>query len=229
MTSANKKIVHTVFDATAETFPQNIAIQYGDKQISYADLRRLSDETAALLKQAGVGRNTIVGILVPSGIAYVTAILGVMKAGGIFLPVDLSLPDKRLAYILEKTIPRVIIATDPFTPAETRLASVGFDTESIPVVIMGTDLRPGLVRDADAKARVPATAPTAKPATPDPDDSCYIMYTSGSTGGPKGVMVTHRNVVRLVKNTEFVPCGRGYFQGLENQKEITCKKKDQQY
>ncbi|MBM4314096.1 MAG: amino acid adenylation domain-containing protein, partial [Deltaproteobacteria bacterium] len=114
MVEVNRKIVHTVFEATAERFPGRTAVRHGGRSISYADLSRVSDGIAALLRQAGVKRDVICGVPIESGIAYVAAIIGVMKAGGVFVPIDLSFPEKRIAYMLHITPPAVIIADAAF-------------------------------------------------------------------------------------------------------------------
>ncbi len=114
MATVNKKIVHKVFEETAERFPGRIAIRQAGREISYSDLSRVSDDIAKLLKQVGVKRDVIVGVLLESSITYVAAIIGVMKAGGVFLPLDMSFPEKRLEYILNKTVPQVLISEKTF-------------------------------------------------------------------------------------------------------------------
>jgi len=190
----NKKIVHTVFEDIAEKFPTRPAIQHAGREISYGELNRLSDDIARWLKQAGVKRDVIVGIVLESSIDYVAAIIGVMKAGGVFLPLDMSFPEKRLDYILSTTVPEVIISEKAFAPIGQRLAAVGFRHEACPVILIDRDLRVAL-RGDDAQT----PAPTADSGTlPDPDDSCYIIYTSGSTGMPKAIEGCYKSLSHFV-------------------------------
>ncbi|KJS29781.1 MAG: hypothetical protein VR64_19125 [Desulfatitalea sp. BRH_c12] len=194
MATLNKKIVHTVFEDIAEKFPTRPAIQHAGREISYGELNRLSDDIARWLKQAGVKRDVIVGIVLESSIDYVAAIIGVMKAGGVFLPLDMSFPEKRLDYILSTTVPEVIISEKAFAPIGQRLAAVGFRHEACPVILIDRDLRVAL-RGDDAQT----PAPTADSGTlPDPDDSCYIIYTSGSTGMPKAIEGCYKSLSHFV-------------------------------
>ena len=129
--TVNKKIVHKVFEETAKRFPGRTAIRQAGREISYGDLSRVSDDIAKLLKQVGVKRDVIVGVLLESSIAYVAAIIGVMKAGGVFLPLDMSLPEKRLEYILNKTVPQVLISEKSFEAIGERLELTGFTKNTL--------------------------------------------------------------------------------------------------
>lgn len=199
MVEVNRKIVHTVFEATAERFPGRTAVRHGGRSISYADLSRVSDGIAALLRQAGVKRDVICGVPIESGIAYVAAIIGVMKAGGVFVPIDLSFPEKRIAYMLHITPPAVIIADAAFAETGERLAAAGFDHRSCPAVLIGADLCPTLRDSRAGGTGAPVVALGADAGTfPDPDDGCYVMYTSGSTGVPKAIEGCYKSLSHFV-------------------------------
>ncbi|MFH0993937.1 MAG: amino acid adenylation domain-containing protein [Pseudomonadota bacterium] len=214
----NKKIVHTVFEEIAEKFPGRTAIKHAGREISYGDLSRVSDDIAILLKQVGVERDVIVGILLDSGIEYVAAIIGVMKAGGVFLPLDMSFPDKRLEYILGKTVPEVIISEKAFEAIGRRLEAVGFSHGACPVILVDPDLRVTVRGDNGPKENGPKESGPKESGTvsvdrspfavsfqrstinnlPDPDDSSYIMYTSGSTGAPKAIVGCYKGLSHFV-------------------------------
>ena len=194
MTEVNKKIVHTVFQQIAEEFRDRTAVQHGKREISYGGLSRLSDDIAVLLKQAGVGRGVIVGITLASSIEYVAAIIGVMKAGGLFLPLDMSLPQKRLAYILGKTAPAVVIGAPDFAAVGDRLEAAGFDHTACPVLFVGPEHKAALRQGRSLPPRTPENGV----ALPDPDDGCYIMYTSGSTGNPKAIEGCYKSLSHFV-------------------------------
>jgi len=211
--TVNKKIVHEVFEATAEKYPGRTAIRQAGREISYGDLSRVSDDIARLLKQVGVKRDVIVGILLESSIEYVAAIIGVMKSGGVFLPMDMSFPEKRLEYILHKTVPEVIISENAFEAAGRRLEAVGFSHGACPVILVDPDLRVTVRGDNGPKESGPRESgtvsvdrspfavngqrPTAND-LPDPDDSSYIMYTSGSTGVPKAIVGCYKSLSHFV-------------------------------
>ena len=105
----DKKILHTVFDATAEKFPDNVAVEKGAQKITYKALKNASDKIACQLRSAGVKNETIVGVVLQSSIEYVAAIIGVLKANGVFLPLDMNFPDNRLEYMLGNSVPEVIL------------------------------------------------------------------------------------------------------------------------
>jgi amino acid adenylation domain-containing protein len=196
VSGVNKKIVHTVFEETARRFPERIAIRHGERNISFAELGRAVDALTMVLLQQGVERDVIVGITLESGIEYVAAIIAVMKAGGVFLPVDITLPEKRLEYILAKTPPQVIVADRQFEETGRALAEAGFNLTACPVVLLDPEL--GVtVRGGESPAET-GEAAAAAGLVPEPDDSCYIMYTSGSTGLPKAILGCHKSLSHFV-------------------------------
>lgn len=196
VSTVNKKIVHTVFEETARQFSARTAVQHAGREISYGDLKRMSDQIAALLTKAGVRRDVIVGIALTSSIEYVAAVIGVMKAGGLFLPLDLSLPEKRLAYILGQTVPRVIIAPKAFAAAGRALAAAGFDHGACPVLLL--DPAHGVALRQDGAPKPGEDGQDGGRSLPDPDDGCYIMYTSGSTGTPKAIEGRYKSLSHFV-------------------------------
>ncbi|MEI6261394.1 MAG: amino acid adenylation domain-containing protein, partial [Deltaproteobacteria bacterium] len=217
MVTVNKKIVHTVFEEIAERFPGRIAIRHAGREISYCDLNRLSDDIAKLLKHVGVKRDVIVGVLLESSIAYVAAIIGVMKTGGVFLPLDMSFPEKRLEYILRKTVPEVIISEMAFEAICERLEATGLTKDILgnhecPVILVDqttaffsktqSEINPFRYSwnssDVLFKNRIALSEADGAESFPDPDDSCYIIYTSGSTGVPKAIEGCYKSLSHFV-------------------------------
>ena len=115
----------------------------------------------------------------------VVGLLGILKAGGAYLPLDPSYPAERLGFMLADAGAPVLVATDALAAT--------LPTHSAQIVRLDAD--------AAAIARRPATAP---PLALDPHHPAYVIYTSGSTGQPKGVVVSHGNVVRLVHNIDYI-------------------------
>ncbi|MFH0728006.1 MAG: amino acid adenylation domain-containing protein [Pseudomonadota bacterium] len=211
MVTVNKKIIHTVFEEIAEKFTEKIAVRHAEREISYGDLNRLSGDIASRLSAVGVQRDVIVGILLESGIEYVAAILGVMKAGGVFLPLDMSFPEKRLEYILTKTVPEVLIADEGFDEVSRRLAGAGIRDGASPVILIDPDFRVTVRGEIGSTEKISGDSSLftvhSSPFTvhrppvtalPDPDDSAYIMYTSGSTGEPKAIVGCHKSLSHFV-------------------------------
>ncbi|MEW1551688.1 amino acid adenylation domain-containing protein [Streptomyces tsukubensis] len=166
-----------LFERQAAATPGRIAVQHGDVTYTYAELDARADRLAAELAARGAGPETVVALALPRSADLVTGMLGILKAGAAYLPVDPQYPSARLDHILGGARPRLVL-----TDADT--AGVLPDTEA-PVLFLGdVDLEDG---------------PRAgRPAGLRPGHAAYVMYTSGSTGTPKGVVVSHANVVNGV-------------------------------
>lgn len=177
-TSYPEATLGELFSAQARRTPDAIAVQSGNQRLSYGELERRSNRLAALLLRKGTGPGSVVALLLDRGCELAVGLLGVLKAGGAYLPLDPAYPEDRLAYMLEDSGARIVLT-------RTALADV---------------LRhPGveLLRLDTGWETDPAGSDEAPPCCATPDDVAYLMYTSGSTGLPKGVMVPHRGVVNL--------------------------------
>ncbi|MGV9457338.1 amino acid adenylation domain-containing protein, partial [Streptomyces sp. NPDC003635] len=162
--------LHELFRAQAARTPDAVALVCGERELSYGQLDRASDAFAHRLADEGVVPGAAVGLFLDRSVEYVVAVLGVLKAGGFYVPLDPRQPAERLAFILADTGARLLVTDRAQAPAEglTVLAP------------------PDVQAEADA-LEVPLHA----------DQLAYVMYTSGSSGTPKGVANTHRNVVEL--------------------------------
>ncbi|MFI6757662.1 amino acid adenylation domain-containing protein [Micromonospora sp. NPDC050417] len=165
--------------AWAVATPDAPAVVDGDETVDYGELDRRAERLARRLRRAGVGPEVPVGLLLPASIAAITGILGVLKAGGAYLPLDPGHPPARLRTLLADAHAPVLLVD----PADlSRFAD-----------------HPGTVlpiTDIDQDDIDPSGTPL--PVT-DPDQLAYVIYTSGSTGAPKGVMVSHRSAVNLTR------------------------------
>jgi amino acid adenylation domain-containing protein len=158
--------------------------------LTYAELDRRSDAVAWALRDRGVGVDTPVALALPRGPDLIAALLGVLKAGGAYLPIDLSSPSARIATMIAGA--RLVLVTD-------ETAAGVPDVEGVPKV----ELRELTRADSSARAgALPADLAH-------PQSLAYLSFTSGSTGVPKGVAVPHRAVVRLVSDPTFVTLGPG--------------------
>lgn len=164
--------------ARAAETPDALAVSAPDATLSYAQLLERADELAARLRSLGVAAGTPVGLCLPRSAALVVGALGVLRAGGAYLALDPTYPDERLAFMLADSAAPVVLA-DEATAA--RLSGSGATV----VVVDATSPVTG--------ASNPATRPVAD------EDLAYIVYTSGSTGHPKGVLVEHGNLLNLVR------------------------------
>ncbi len=178
--------IHGVFEAQARRTPQATALCWGEERLDYATLDRRANAVARRLAALGAGVEDRVAICAERSVAMVVGILGILKAGAAYVPLDPAYPPERLAFMLADSAPAAVLALGAAADAH-RWSS------SLPV------LRLDALQDEDAQP----------PAVPDAGPRClaYIIYTSGSTGTPKGVMVEHRNVLRLVMNGGYAPLG----------------------
>ena len=205
----NKKIVHSVFEHIAATFPERNAVEEsGGAAITYGELNQRANLIANLLAERGVGRGSLTGVLLKTGIGYTAAILGAIKAGGMFMPLELGLPRPRLQHILGHTTPSVII-TDNDSVAELQEMLWEFGLAgNTKVLVMADDSCAELRYDELQWRRVALTLPTGRsnrPLESEPDDSCYVIYTSGSTGIPKFIEGWHKGLAHYChwQATEF--------------------------
>ncbi|GJG89259.1 hypothetical protein tb265_44400 [Gemmatimonadetes bacterium T265] len=183
------RTVHELFAATASERPAAVALATDGGDVMYAELDRHADRIARALRDRGVGPGTFVALALRPSPDLIAAVLGVLKAGAAYVPLDLSAPAERVAFLLEDTSAPIVLAERdlaPHIPARDGTA----------VVVLG-DMMTG--------EEVPAV-PLGIAAV-DAESPAYVMYTSGSTGRPKGVVVPHRAVVRLVRETNFMRLG----------------------
>jgi len=168
------------FERQVARVPDRVAVADAARTLTYADLDREANRIARALLAVSPERGETVGLLLGHEAAMIAAIWGALKAGKIYVPLDPALPSGRIAHLLGDAQARAIVTDGHHVP---RLASLGpVRPEAVNIDALATD------------ARAPA------PAAPIPADAlCYLLYTSGSTGEPKGVPHTHRNVVADIR------------------------------
>ncbi|MFF7172043.1 amino acid adenylation domain-containing protein [Streptomyces pseudovenezuelae] len=169
--------LHALFDAAAARTPEHPALVQGDRSIGYAQLRERSDAVGAYLRAHGVGDGDTVVVRMDRCLAWPAALLGVLKAGAAYVPVDLGTPPARLAHVLRDAAPALVLGS--------RADGAPPDV-AVPFAA---------VEDAfEAGAEPPAGEHAGHPAA-----TAYVLYTSGTTGRPKGVCVSHANLVHTLE------------------------------
>ncbi|HEY0375487.1 MAG TPA: amino acid adenylation domain-containing protein [Pyrinomonadaceae bacterium] len=179
------KCIHELFEEQAERTPDAVALIYGDEQVSYEVLNRRANQVAHRLRRMGVGPEVRVGICLRRSVEMVAGLLGVLKAGGAYVPLDAEYPEERLRWMMEDAAVQVVLTQERFVE---RLLK-----HCAQVMCLDTE-RTLIARESTHNPAGGAAALSL----------AYVMYTSGSTGEPKGVSVVHRGVVRLVKETNYV-------------------------
>jgi amino acid adenylation domain-containing protein len=166
-----------------ERSPDAPAIVFREQTLSYRELVERSEGWARALASRGIGRGSVVGVLTERSIEQMVVLLGILRTGAVYLPLDPAFPADRLALMLDDAGARCVLAQEHLAD---RLLAGNIEVHTI---------RPGGVEAGDHAAypRVPR----------DPDDLSYIIYTSGSTGRPKGTGASHRNIARLVLQDRY--------------------------
>lgn len=169
--------MQTAFEAQVARTPDAVALIFEDQQITYGDLNARANRAAHVLREMGVGPDTVVGLYTRRSVDLMVGALGILKAGGAYLPLDPAYPADRLRHYIADS--------------------------GAPVIVTQSGLRDSLPENAaallviDADPRI-AQASADNPAqTSQPQDLAYLIYTSGSTGTPKGVMIEQRNVLNF--------------------------------
>jgi amino acid adenylation domain-containing protein len=179
-------LLHQLLQASTRRFPNRTAVVLRDRSLTYAELDRTSDQLAYALTQAGVIRGDRIGFCLNKSIETIIAIFGILKAGAVYVPLDPFAPPKRLAYIVQNCAMKALIGTD--RKISTILSAL--PEEPAALCLFSTD---GLSWEALlASNYVPCVSPVIE------RDLAYILYTSGSTGEPKGVMISHRTSLTFV-------------------------------
>jgi amino acid adenylation domain-containing protein/non-ribosomal peptide synthase protein (TIGR01720 family) len=173
-----------LFEAQAAATPDAVAVVFQDTILTYTQLNTRANQLAHRLITRGVGRESAVAVLVDRSIELVVSILAVVKAGGVYVPLDARYPLSRMRVVMEETGASVLV-TEQTTHVH-QLAESAHVVVNVDPCLVGQDSGdPGIVCD--------------------PEQLAYVMYTSGSTGAPKGIAVTHRNVASFALD----PCWRG--------------------
>jgi natural product biosynthesis luciferase-like monooxygenase protein len=183
---AGGELVHHAFERQAEMQPDAVAIVSGYGELTYQELNDRASQLACQLMAMGVGPESRVGLLLDRSPELMIGLIGIIKAGAAYVPLDPEYPDKRLSLVLADASIDALVTRGDLLPRVPRSGT--------PVVDLGQPIE---------LPRHQWTPPALNPG-----NMAYLLYTSGSTGRPKGVMVSHRNVVNFfLAMDERVGCG----------------------
>ncbi len=184
----SEKCIHELFEEQVEKIPDAVAVVFEKQSLTYVELNARANRLGHYLRSLGVKPDERVAICVERGLEMVVALLAVLKAGGAYVPLDPAYPVERLRYMLEDSVPVALLT-------QGGLAKLIKDVkDDLPVIDLAAE-------DMDW-AQQRATNLDLSSVGLTSNHLAYVIYTSGSTGRSKGVLVSHRNVARLMWATE---------------------------
>jgi amino acid adenylation domain-containing protein len=180
-TSISDELLHTLFAAQVQARGNELAVISSERNLTYQELCDRSNQLGHRLRKLGATPNQLVAIVMEKGWEQIIAVMGILAAGAAYVPIAPNLPQERFLYLLENSQADIVLTQsclDKKLSWPDRVVRLCLDTEDLAI-----------------ESKEPL-----KPVQT-PDDLAYVIYTSGSTGLPKGVMITHRNVVNVVVHT----------------------------
>ncbi|MEW6301938.1 MAG: amino acid adenylation domain-containing protein [Verrucomicrobiota bacterium] len=183
--------LHQLFEAQAARTPDQPAVAFEDQRLTYAELNHRADQLARHLRTLGAGPEVLVGLCVERSVELVVGLLGILKAGAAYVPIDTALPAERIALMLADAGVELLVTQTsllPGLPSDCRSVCLD-EIWTAPAKRSGDGaLTSTEHRSAKKQGGVAAT----------PTNAAYVIFTSGSTGRPKGVCIEHRNIVNYV-------------------------------
>jgi amino acid adenylation domain-containing protein len=171
--------IHELFEAQVARTPDAVALEYEGQQLSYAQLEARANQLARHLKKLAVGADQRVAIALPRSLELVVALLATLKAGGAYVPLDPSYPAERLRHMLQDSQPVVVLSSEALAP-------------SLPLQGQTLCCLDGAQQPWAGEPAKALNEPVR------PNDAAYVLYTSGSTGQPKGVVVEHGSAANFI-------------------------------
>ncbi|MBG9685645.1 non-ribosomal peptide synthetase, partial [Bacillus mycoides] len=180
-----ERCIQDLFEEQVRQNPDAIALRYLEQSMTYSQLNQQANQLAHYLKKQGVTPQTMVGLCVERSMDMIIGILGILKVGGIYVPLDASYPEERLRFMIEDAKISVLVT-------QSHMKEV-FPCDGMTTVMVDHDWK----KISQESLENPRNELTG-------EHIAYVNYTSGSTGKPKGVVIPHRGVLRLVKENNYV-------------------------
>ncbi|MDG2516356.1 non-ribosomal peptide synthetase [Lysobacter soli] len=181
--------MHEVFERQCDRTPDRIAVEFNDEHVRYDELEARANRIAHLLRARGVHRGSLVGLVLDRGVDMLAGLLGVLKAGAGYVPLDPNFPAERLSYMASDAGLAALLTTTKHADH--------FDLRGRPVLALDTL--------QDELASLPTSRIGRDDGAAQPESVAYVIYTSGSTGRPKGVQVPHRAVSNFLSSMAKEP------------------------
>lgn len=180
------KCIHQLFEEQVQQTPEAVAVVFEERQLTYQELNARSNQLAHHLQTLGVGTNVLVGICIDRSFNMFVGILGILKAGGVYVPLDPTYPKARLAYMLADSQLSILVTQSSLVSQLPEYTGK--------LICLDTDW-PDIAGRDDRNISIDLTI----------EDLAYIIYTSGSTGNPKGVQIGHGTVTNLLTAMQVAP------------------------
>ena len=174
--------IQSIFENVVKANYLKNALVHNGEKITFGKLDELSNNVSANLLSAGVKHSDVIAVAMDKNINLIVSILGIVKAGATYLPIDISIPSERIKYMLTNSQTKYILC----------------DRKSADNINLNHNIEKLIIED------LISTTELVKNSNHSPKDTCYIMYTSGSTGIPKGVTIRQEGIIRLVTNTNYI-------------------------
>ena len=172
------KTIAELFEAQASKTPNNIAVVFQGKQLTYKELNEKANQLARYLKEEkNIKPNDIVGVMLPRSLELISTLIGVLKSGACYIPIDPTYPEKRIEYMLENSDAKVLLTNEELFDKMNFKNKINVEYNNTIIYTL-------------EKGNLPIEGKT--------ENLAYVIYTSGSTGNPKGVKITNRNLCNFV-------------------------------
>eukprot|EP00833_Pecoramyces_ruminatium_P003648 jgi/Orpsp1_1/1177680/evm.model.c7180000062408.1 len=181
-----EKLYHEEFQKMAKQYPERIAIVFNEEKITYKELDEMSNSLAHYLRSEGVCRNDIIPVISDRSPYYIIGILGISKAGGAFLPIDKDLPDERIQFILGEVNSKVIL----FSNCKDVIDKLRNNEDNIKYNMYDL-VKHNYSNNCNNINNIN-----------EPNDLCYSINTSGTSGKPKGTLISHYNIYNFIRSNK---------------------------
>ena len=179
-----EKTIHRLFEEQVERTPDSIALVFGNSTLTHRQFNEKANQLARVLREKGIKPDSIVGIMLERSFEMMIGIMGVLKAGGAYLPIDPEYPADRIKFILEDSGAGVLLVNNLESEDD---KYIDITSGEMPVTLMNLGDEELYIGDGSNSENIST-----------PNDLAYVIYTSGSTGKPKGVLIEHVSVVNIL-------------------------------
>lgn len=174
---SNDRTLVELFEEQVRKTPNNIAVVFENEKLTYSELNIRANKLGRVLRDKGIKKDSIVGIMVEKSLEMIIGLIGILKAGGAYMPIDPEYPKDRIEYMLDDSNTRILLGKDEL------IKDISFNGESIDLY----------------KCQFSASKSQDLEYINELHDSAYVIYTSGTTGKPKGVIIEHKNLITYVQ------------------------------